>query len=85
MHKILKEGWIQVLRAELESKVMRFLDEIIKNYPEPLSVPEKAYKDIVDSVIEILIEDWLDEYGNIEIDDDDLKYLILERLEAFLL
>jgi len=39
----------------------------------------------VDSVIEILIEDWLDEYGNIEIDDDDLKYLILERLEAFLL
>ena len=79
-----------MLRLELESKIMRFLDDIIKNYPEPLSVSEKAYKDIavyciVDSVIEILIEDWLDEYGNIEIDDDDLKYLILERLEAFLL
>jgi len=74
-----------MLRLELESKIMRLLDDIIKNYPEPLSVSEKAYKDIVDSVIEILIEDWLDEYGNIEIDDDDLKYLILERLEAFLL
>ena len=74
-----------MLRLELESKIMRFLDDIIKNYPEPLSVSEKAYKDIVDSVIEILIEDWLDEYGNIEISDDDLKYLILERLESFLL
>jgi len=74
-----------MLRLELESKIMRLLDDIIKNYPEPLSVSEKAYKDIVDSVIEILIEDWLDEYGNIEISDDDLKYLILERLESFLL